>query len=309
MTRLATRAEGAVPGTISAYLQRIRRIDLLTPEDEIELGTKIRAGRRASAMLASGATCSEEDVLRLAALAGLPRCGALSAPSTDRRREILGAVEREASIARRRMIEANLRLVFPIIRYYSSRLRLPILELIQEGNIGLIRAVDGFDPSRGCRFATYGVWWIRQAVGSAVRRHLAAAGNSHGAGARRGGLAGVRSIDADEVWQYAHAHGAPEGSPFRGDWPPHPVAKDDPEELAVNSLVRRDVRAAVASLTSVERAVIETRYGLRDHRLRNRIETSRLLKLTYGRVRRIEAAALAKLREPMPGPSLIEYLA
>jgi RNA polymerase primary sigma factor len=127
---------------ISMYMREVGTIPLLSAEDERELGLTLREGKTAQVLLTKG---------------GL----------SPRQRERLEQKVREGERARARFIEANSRLVISIARKYLGR-GLPLSDLMQEGNLGLIKAVERFDPERGHRFSTYATWWIRQAVLRAV---------------------------------------------------------------------------------------------------------------------------------------------
>ncbi len=130
---------GSITDPVKMYLQEIGRVQLLNSQDEVELAMKIEAGNRAHDRLEAGEDLSVED------------------------RVFLKREARKGGQAKERLVEANLRLVVSIAKKYVAR-GMPLLDLIQEGNVGLMRAVEKFDYRRGFKFSTYATWWIRQAV-------------------------------------------------------------------------------------------------------------------------------------------------
>src|SRR4051794_18297551 len=142
----AERESEAFSEALPLYLQEIGRVPLLTGAAEVELAKAIEAGGEAAVLLANGETRSPDENERLEDI-------------VDR-----------GGIARRRLVESNLRLVVSVARRYMNR-GIPLGDLIQEGNIGLMRAVEKFDYRRGFKFSTYATWWIRQAVSRALADH------------------------------------------------------------------------------------------------------------------------------------------
>jgi len=141
---LGEHAEPAGPDPVQEYLKRVSRVPGLSPEEEAELVRRIEAGRRAEQQLA------DDD-------------GSLSA---DQRIDLEWVAE-YGTRARNHLLEANLRLVVSLAKRYTGR-GMPFLDLIHEGNLGLIRAVEKFDYTKGYRFSTYATWWIRQAITRAL---------------------------------------------------------------------------------------------------------------------------------------------
>src|SRR5438874_5025438 len=142
----AERESEAFSEALPLYLQEIGRVPLLTGAAEVELAKAIEAGNEAAVLLRDGQTRSKDE--------------------TERLEDVID----RGNLARRRLVESNLRLVVSVARRYMNR-GIPLGDLIQEGNIGLMRAVEKFDYRRGFKFSTYATWWIRQAVSRALADH------------------------------------------------------------------------------------------------------------------------------------------
>lgn len=226
-------------------------------------------------------------------------------------------------LARRKLIESNLRLVIAIARRYTST-GVPLIDLIQEGNLGLMRAAEKFDYNRGCHFGTYATWWIRQAVSRAageqsrlihlpehvatrlrrVRRVAAQLSQENGLEPLPEQIAEACNIDVNEVVDLL---GVIE-QPVSLDAPVDDEARysladtlEDsgalaPAETASQHLLGEELHRALALLTPRERSVITLRYGIGDGRSRTLLEVGKELGISRERVRQLEVVALMKLR-------------
>jgi RNA polymerase sigma factor (sigma-70 family) len=287
-----------------AYLRAAGSHALLGAAEEVALGRLVRAGREAAARLAAGAPAPERAPLRVAVAAG--------------------------EDARRRFIAANLRLVVSIAKRYQ-RSDLALADLVQEGNLGLIRAVDKFDPERGFKFSTYATWWIRQSVSRAIadkgrairvpahvvdalaalRRTTTELTASLGRAPddtellRACGLTATRLEELRGAMLELRSLAAPLGE---GDASLEDVLADteaiSPLDAAVAGAERSALRQVLARLTDRERAVLDARFGLAGGPPRTLEDVGRDFDLTRERIRQIEAKALTKLRHPCTPPAL-----
>ncbi len=306
-------AESAVPATdlVRHYLKEIGRVRLLTAEEEVQLSRRIEAGVFATARIDS-------------------------APATPTLRRELEVIAQDGMIAKQKLIEANLRLVVSIAKRYSGR-GLPFLDLVQEGNLGLIRAVEKFDYTKGYKFSTYATWWIRQAVTRAladqartirVPVHVVEVINKiirlqrslhqeHGAEPTIEELATVMDMTPErvvEALRYAQdpvsLHtpvGEAEESEF-GDLI-EDLDASCPADAASVSMLRSDLDALLETLGEREKRVVTMRYGLDDGNPHTLEEVGQIFGVTRERVRQIEANTLAKLRHRPAAAEMREYLA
>jgi RNA polymerase sigma factor (sigma-70 family) len=283
------------------YLAELGSYPLLTAEDEANLAKAIADGRAAEARLATGVGVSRRERTRLQA-----RIAA-------------------ASDARRRFIQSNLRLVVSIAKRYQTP-TMSLLDLIQEGNLGLMRAVEKFDHRKGFKFSTYATWWIRQAIGRGIADKgrtirlpshlmdtLATLSRSSsmllkylGREPTPAELSADTGIAQDKV--EAALRAAPdlvslsaavgdEGDHELGDLLADPTS-EAPFDAAAAAIERADLRALLGHLDARERAILTLRFGLDDDRPLTLDEVGRRFNLTRERIRQIEAKALTKLRHP-----------
>ena len=302
-TTLKTRSD-PLPDSITLYLESVGRHDLLTAEEETTLAQAMEEGRRAAARLAAEGGASPDEAVEL-------------------RRAVRAGEE-----ARDRFISANLRLVVANARRYAGAAGLDMGDLVQEGNLGLMRAVDKFEWRRGFKFSTYATWWIRQALARAVAekgRLVRIPGQLHETlGTVRASAANLRARlqRAPTTEEIAEESGVPADEVARallvGDELSidQPVGEDgalladfisdeDAEDIS-DSVERAEVagllREAVARLEEREHHIIAARYGfLGDTAPRTLEEIGGDYGLTPERIRQIEKRALSKLRHPAFG--------
>jgi RNA polymerase sigma factor (sigma-70 family) len=295
-------ADASDQDPVRLYLDGIGRYPLLTKDDEIRLAQRIEAGRLAGAELAGPAPLSPE------------------------RARQLRRARRDGDAATSEFIKANLRLVVSIAKKYHSS-ELPLLDLIQEGNLGLMHAVEKFDWRRGFKFSTYATWWIRQAIGRGidntartvrlpvhagdqVRRVLRAKAQLEGQTGRTPSTAQLarhlqmRQEDVYSLLQYvvepvslATPVGT-EGETELADIVADPEAPS-PFDLAAAGMLGHEIERLLARLGERERQILRLRYGLDRGEPRTLEEVGLELSLTRERIRQIERTALAKLRHPL----------
>ncbi|WP_405015525.1 RNA polymerase sigma factor [Kitasatospora sp. NBC_01539] len=308
-------AVGPSADLLRQYLREIGRERLLTAEEEVELARRIEAGLFA------------EEALGRAAAGGDALDGGL-VRDLDR----LVVVGR---MAKRRLIEANLRLVVSVAKRYVGR-GLTLLDLVQEGNLGLIRAVEKFDYARGYKFSTYATWWIRQAMSRAladqartirvpvhvveqinrvlrVQRSMLQQNGQAPTAAEVGQALQLTEERVREVLRLAqepvslHTPVGEEDDVALGDLIEDADAAS-PAESAALLLLREHLDAVLATLGERERQVARLRYGLDDGRPRTLEEIGLLFGVTRERIRQIEAKALGKLRSHAYADQLRAYL-
>jgi len=304
-------SDDAPPTNAAIYFRDISAATLLTAEEEIELAQQIERG---------------EDAKREMQLPDVP----------EERRDDLEASVHVGERARGRLTEANLRLVVSVARKYLNR-GLPMLDLIQEGNIGLARAVEKYEWRKGYRFSTYAYWWIRQGMTRAlaeqsrsirVPTHMVAAiGDVYkaardlqqelGREPRVHEIAGRLDLSPERVQEIQASSRQPisletplgneDSSGTLGDLIADRSVRT-PHDLAAHSMLRRHMDDAMQVLSPRERQVLRLRYGLDGGREHTLGEIADQLGVTSERVRQIESAALSKLRHPKLKNKLREYL-
>ncbi|HST89712.1 MAG TPA: sigma-70 family RNA polymerase sigma factor [Ktedonobacterales bacterium] len=225
--------------------------------------------------------------------------------------------------ARRRLVEANLRLVIAIARRYTNS-GVPLIDLIQEGNLGLMRAAEKFDWRRGCHFGTYATWWIRQAISRAageqsrlihlpehvatrlrkVRRVASQLSQENGGDPLPEQIAEATGMQVEEVDDLLHVTEQPVSLDSPADSDNRLSLADTledpgiqaPADIASQHLLGEELHRALSTLTSRERSVVILRYGIGDGRSRTLLEVGKELGISRERVRQLEMVALAKLR-------------
>ena len=296
--------------TIGLYLKEVGRVPLLTAVEEVELAQRIERGRLAREELARGNV-------------------------NPRRRKELQKLIEDGWAAREHLITANSRLVISVAKKYMGR-GVPFLDLIQEGNIGLIRAAKKFDYRRGHKFSTYATWWIRQAVTRAIADqgrtirvpvHMGDQINKllrvqHQLTQRLGRdpsveeLAGVLDVTPQKVENMIQVARRPLSLETPTDDEEDSVLGDfiqdeevaAPDETATYNLLREHLDSVLNGLPPREVRILQLRYGLLDGQAYTLEEVGRKMGVTRERVRQIEAQALSRLRHPAIRRKLREYL-
>jgi RNA polymerase primary sigma factor len=308
---------GGTSDPVRMYLKEIGRVPLLTGDEEVEYARRIEEGGKAAARLAD-----------------LAAAGAMASLEFAERRTLQRTVRRGED-AREVLIEANLRLVVSIAKRYVGR-GMQFLDLIQEGNLGLMRAVEKFDYTKGFKFSTYATWWIRQAITRAIADqartiripvHMVEAINKvHRIQrqmvqelerdptveelAERVGLSAER---VREIQRYSldplslDSPVGEEDDSNLADFIEDPAA-DSPADAAARRMLNRAVVDALDELSEREKAVVRLRFGLDDGQSRTLEEVGKEFGVTRERIRQIESKTLAKLRHPHRSQKLRDYL-
>jgi RNA polymerase primary sigma factor len=307
----ADAAKAATSDPVRMYLKEIGRVPLLTAEEEVDLAKRVEAGLFASEKLTTARTIA----------AGL--------------RRDLELIERDGQLAKKRLIEANLRLVVSIAKRYVGRGML-FLDLIQEGNLGLIRAVEKFDYTKGYKFSTYATWWIRQAITRAIADQ---------ARTIRIPVHMVETINKlvriqRQLLQDLGREPTPEEIGAEMELPPErvreiqklsqepvsletPIGEEDdsnlgdfiedsdavvPIDAASFILLQEQLDSILHTLSEREKKVIQLRFGLTDGHPRTLEEVGKEFGVTRERIRQIESKTLSKLRHPSRSQKLRDYL-
>ena len=300
---------------VRMYLKEIGKVPLLTAAEEIDLAMKIEAGVAATEELEK----AEEDGIEL----------------ERREKRRLSRIEQVGLDAKQQLIEANLRLVVSIAKRYVGRGML-FLDLIQEGNLGLIRAVEKFDYTKGFKFSTYATWWIRQAITRAIadqartiripvhmvetinklvriQRQLLQELGREPTPEEIGeemGLTAERVREIQKISQEPVSLETPIGE--EEDSQLGDFIEDDaavvPPDAASFSMLQEQLAKVLEGLAERERKVISLRFGLEDGHPRTLEEVGREFGVTRERIRQIESKTLAKLRHPSRSSKLKDYL-
>ena len=300
---------------VRMYLKEIGKVPLLTADQEVELATAMTAGREAKERLdeaeANGETLPAEELAQL--------------------KKQVKAGER----AKQQLAEANLRLVVSIAKRYVGRGML-FLDLIQEGNLGLIKAVEKFDYTKGYKFSTYATWWIRQAITRAIADqartiripvHMVETINKvirvsrqllqelgHDPSPEE--ISEEMNMPVDKVREILKIAQEPvsletpigeEEDSHLGDFIPDEAASE-PREAASFTLLKEQLVDVLSTLTPREEKVLKLRFGIEDGRTRTLEEVGKEFNVTRERIRQIEAKALRKLRHPSRSKKLKDFL-
>ena len=296
--------------SVGLYLKEVGRVPLLTAEQEVSLAKRIERGRRARESMARGGI-------------------------SESRRSNLRLFIEDGWAAREHLITANSRLVISVAKKYMGR-GVPFLDLIQEGNIGLIRAAKKFDYRRGHKFSTYATWWIRQAVTRAIADqgrtirvpvHMGDQINrllrtSHqltqflGRDPTTEELADALSVTPKKVENMIQVARRPISLETPTDEEEDSVLADfiedeespAPAEAVTKSLLKEQLRDVLHTLPPREVRILQLRYGLHDGQSYTLEEVGRKMGVTRERVRQIEAQALSRLRHPSHRRKLVDYL-
>ena len=341
---------------VRMYLKEIGKVPLLTAAQEVDLARRIEAGefatvlrelteeedrvdqKRLRLVTESVVAIRDHQVEKFGKVEGIgrDRIGKTYKPKTrEALDDFLRRVERDGQLAKRKLIEANLRLVVSIAKRYVGRGML-FLDLIQEGNLGLIRAVEKFDYSKGYKFSTYATWWIRQAITRAIADqartiripvHMVETINKLVRIQRQllqdlvpeplpEEIGRQMGIPADKVREILKVSQEPvsletpigeEEDSHLGDF----IEDSDavvPVDAASFILLQEQLESVLHTLSEREKKVIQLRFGLLDGHPRTLEEVGREFGVTRERIRQIESKTLSKLRHPSRSQKLRDYL-
>ena len=341
---------------VRMYLKEIGKVPLLTAAQEVDLARRIEVGELATSLretveederaqqkrfrsLVEGVIAAREHQLdKFGKVEGIGReklPKSYKPKSPEESDDLLRRVERDGQLAKRKLIEANLRLVVSIAKRYVGRGML-FLDLIQEGNLGLIRAVEKFDHSKGFKFSTYATWWIRQAITRAIADqartiripvHMVETINKLvriqrqllqdlGREPTPEEIGKQMGIGADKVREILKVSQEPvsletpigeEEDSHLGDF----IEDSDavvPVDAASFILLQEQLEAVLHTLSEREKKVIQLRFGLLDGHPRTLEEVGREFGVTRERIRQIESKTLSKLRHPSRSQKLRDYL-
>ena len=308
----------SIDDPVRMYLKEIGKVALLTPEEEVSLAQAMSAGNEAAEKLAELRRQREE--------------GEEVDPALE---AALRKQYRAGETAKQKLAEANLRLVVSIAKRYVGRGML-FLDLIQEGNLGLIKAVEKFDYTKGYKFSTYATWWIRQAITRAIADqartiripvHMVETINKVIRVSRQllqelghdpspNEIAAEMNMPVDKVREIMKIAQEPvsletpigeEEDSHLGDFIPDEGASE-PSEAASFTLLKEQLMDVLSTLTPREEKVLKLRFGIEDGRTRTLEEVGKEFNVTRERIRQIEAKALRKLRHPSRSKKLKDFL-
>ena len=310
----------SIDDPVRMYLKEIGKVPLLNPDEEIVLAQAMAAGAEAKA--------------RLDELQEQREAGETPAVTPEEETE-LRKVFKKGESAKQKLAEANLRLVVSIAKRYVGRGML-FLDLIQEGNLGLIKAVEKFDYTKGYKFSTYATWWIRQAITRAIADqartiripvHMVETINKVIRVSRQllqelghdpspNEIAKEMNMPVDKVREILKIAQEPvsletpigeEEDSHLGDFIPDEGASE-PSEAASFTLLKEQLMDVLSTLTPREEKVLKLRFGIEDGRTRTLEEVGKEFNVTRERIRQIEAKALRKLRHPSRSKKLKDFL-
>ena len=310
----------SIDDPVRMYLKEIGKVPLLNPDEEIVLAQAMAAGAEAKA--------------RLDELQEQREAGETPAVTPEEEAELRKAFKKGES-AKQKLAEANLRLVVSIAKRYVGRGML-FLDLIQEGNLGLIKAVEKFDYTKGYKFSTYATWWIRQAITRAIADqartiripvHMVETINKVIRVSRQllqelghdpspNEIAKEMNMPVDKVREILKIAQEPvsletpigeEEDSHLGDFIPDEGASE-PSEAASFTLLKEQLMDVLSTLTPREEKVLKLRFGIEDGRTRTLEEVGKEFNVTRERIRQIEAKALRKLRHPSRSKKLKDFL-
>ena len=315
--RVDSRSSGATSDPVRMYLKEIGRVPLLTAAEEVILAKRIEAGTNACVHLADLSALRELDTLEF------------------KERRQLERLARDGEQAKSELIQANLRLVVSIAKRYVGRGML-FLDLIQEGNLGLMRAVEKFDYTKGFKFSTYATWWIRQAITRAIADqartiripvHMVESINKvHRVQrqmlqelereptveelAEKVGMTVARVREIMRISQDLLSLDAPVGEEDDSNLADfiEDAQAEAPAEIAARMMLNSAVLEALGELNEREQQVVRLRFGLEDGQARTLEEVGKEFGVTRERIRQIESKTLAKLRHPHRSQKLRDYL-
>ena len=318
-----TDSGGGSSDSVRLYLKEIGRVPLLTAAEEVALAKRIEAGKEAQERLDAAHPDPNDPE------AGPPQ------PLEPAERRRLERLVKDGDHAREELTAANLRLVVSIAKRYVGRGML-ILDLIQEGNLGLMRAVEKFDYTKGFKFSTYATWWIRQAITRAIadqartiripvhmvesinkviriQRQMLQELEREPTVEELADKVDMTPQRVREILRYAQdplsldSPVGEEDDSNLGDFIEDPQA-DAPAEMAARRMLNEAVIAALDDLNDREKQVVRLRFGLEDGQARTLEEVGREFGVTRERIRQIESKTLAKLRHPHRSQKLRDYL-